>query len=253
MKVAVIGSGIAGLAAAHRLRLHAQVTLFEAGTYFGGHTNTVDVSLPDAQGRTVTHGVDTGFLVFNERTYPGLIALLQELDVPSARTDMSFSVQAPHAGWFGSTLEWNGANLASVFAQKSNLLRPQFWLMLREVLRFNQLCTRIAQSGEDYALAQPLADFLQQHGFSKNFRDWYFLPMLGCIWSCPTDQMLQFPVATMIRFCHNHGLIQVNNRPQWWTVAGGARQPRTVRQLVGVWCCRDARRPGGGGCWRAAR
>ena len=141
MKVAVIGSGIAGLAAAHRLRLHAQVTLFEAGSYFGGHTNTVDVSLPDAQGRIVTHGVDTGFLVFNERTYPGLIALLQELDVPSARTDMSFSVQAPHAGWFGSTLEWNGANLASVFAQKSNLLRPRFWLMLREVLRFNQLCT----------------------------------------------------------------------------------------------------------------
>ena len=224
MKVAVIGSGISGLAAAHRLREHAQVTLFEAGSYFGGHTNTVDVSLPDAQGRIVTHGVDTGFLVFNERTYPGLIALLQELDVPSARTDMSFSVQAPHAGWFGSTLEWNGANLASVFAQKSNLLRPRFWLMLREVLRFNQLCTRIAQSGEDYALAQPLADFLKQHGFSQTFRDWYFLPMLGCIWSCPTDQMLQFPVATMIRFCHNHGLIQVNNRPQWWTVAGGARQ-----------------------------
>lgn len=144
MKVAVIGSGISGLAAAYRLHADAQVTLFEAGSYFGGHTNTVDVTLPDARGQSVTHGVDTGFLVFNERTYPGLIALLDELAVPTARTDMSFSVQVPHAGWGGGTLEWNGANLASVFAQKSNLLRPKFWGMLREVLRFNQLCTQIA-------------------------------------------------------------------------------------------------------------
>lgn len=224
MKVAVIGSGISGLAAAYRLHRYAQVTLFEAGSYFGGHTNTLDVSLPDAQGRQVTHGVDTGFLVFNERTYPGLIALLDTLQVPTARTDMSFSVQVPGAGLGGRALEWNGANLRSVFAQKSNLLRLRFWRMLREVLRFNALCTRIAQANEDTAMQQPLADFLQQHGFDQTFRDWYFLPMLGCIWSCPTDQMLRFPVATMIRFCHNHGLIQVNHRPQWWTVAGGARQ-----------------------------
>ena len=224
MKVAVIGSGISGLAAAHKLHTHTQVTLFEAGSYFGGHTNTLDVTLPNIQGQEVTHGVDTGFLVFNERTYPGLIALFEELSTPTARTDMSFSVQVPHAGTWGNTLEWNGANLATVFAQKSNLLRPKFWSMLREVLRFNRLCTQIALANEEHKLAQPLDDFLQQHAFSTTFRDWYFLPMLGCIWSCPTDQMLRFPVATMIRFCHNHGLIQVNHRPQWWTVAGGARQ-----------------------------
>lgn len=234
MKVAVIGSGISGLAAAYHLHTQARVTLFESGSYFGGHTNTVDVTLPDSQGRPVTHGVDTGFLVFNERTYPRLIVLFEALKIPTARTDMSFSVQVPQAGLAGSTLEWNGGNLASVFAQKSNLLRPKFWGMLGEVLRFNRLCTRIAAANEEQALAQPLADFLDQNGFSSRFRDWYFLPMLGCIWSCPTDQMLLFPVATMIRFCHNHGLIQVTNRPQWWTVHGGARQyvERIVDQLA---------------------
>lgn len=227
MKIAIIGSGISGLVAAHRLRAQARVTVFEAGHYFGGHTHTVDVCLPDAAGELVTHGVDTGFLVFNERTYPGLIALFDELRVPTARSDMSFSVQVPGAGALGTgTLEWSGANLATVFAQRRNLLRPRFWGMLRELLRFNQLCTTLAESGEEAALAQPLSEFLARHGFGTAFRDWYFLPMLGCIWSCPTDQMLRFPVATMIRFCHNHGLIQVSNRPQWFTVAGGARPVR---------------------------
>ena len=225
MKVAIVGSGISGLAAAHRLRAHAHVTVFEAGSYFGGHTHTVDVCLPDKEGRNVTHGVDTGFLVLNERTYPGLIALLQELDVPTAPSDMSFSVQVPQAGmWGANALEWSGSSLTTVFAQKRNLLRPRFWGMLRELLRFNRLCTALAQGGEETALSQPLGDFLDHHGFGAAFRDWYFLPMLGCIWSCPTDQMLRFPVATMVRFCHNHGLIQVSNRPQWHTVAGGARQ-----------------------------
>ncbi len=225
MKVAVIGSGISGLAAAHRLRGQAHVTLFEAGRYFGGHTHTVDVSLPDARGRTVMHGVDTGFLVFNERTYPGLIALLGELQVPTVPSDMSFSVQVPGAGaWGAEVLEWSGSSLATVFAQRRNLLRPRFLGMLSELLRFNRLCTALADSGQEQALAQPLGDFLDQHGFGAAFRHWYFLPMLGCIWSCPTDQMLRFPVATMVRFCHNHGLIQVQNRPQWHTVAGGARQ-----------------------------
>ncbi len=225
MKVAVIGSGISGLAAAHRLRGQAHVTLFEAGRYFGGHTHTVDVSLPDARGQTVTHGVDTGFLVFNERTYPGLIGLLDELQVPTAPSDMSFSVQVPGAGaWGAGALEWSGSNLATVFAQRRNLLRPRFLGMLSELLRFNRLCIALADSGQEQALAQPLGEFLDQHGFGAAFRHWYFLPMLGCIWSCPTDQMLRFPVATMVRFCHNHGLIQVQNRPQWHTVAGGARQ-----------------------------
>jgi predicted NAD/FAD-binding protein len=225
MKVAVIGAGISGLAAAHRLRGQARVTLFEAGSYFGGHTHTVDVSLSDVHGQTVTHGVDTGFLVFNERTYPGLIAFLDELQVRSVPSDMSFSVQVPGAGALGAgALEWSGSNLATVFAQKRNLLRLRFWGMLSELLRFNRLCTALAGSGQEQALAQPLGEFLDQHGFGAAFRHWYFLPMLGCIWSCPTDQMLRFPVATMVSFCHNHGLIQVQNRPQWRTVAGGARQ-----------------------------
>ncbi|HEY8360338.1 MAG TPA: FAD-dependent oxidoreductase [Ramlibacter sp.] len=222
MKAAVIGSGIAGLAAAHRLRGHADVTLFEAGDYFGGHTHTVDLTLPDGSGHLVTHGIDTGFLVFNERTYPQLIALFDELRVPTCASDMSFSVQVPLA--FGAKpLEWSGSTLSSVFSQRANLLRPRFWRMLRDLLRFNALATRIARSGAAEELAQPLDDFLRAHAFSAEFQEWYLLPMIGCIWSCPTEQMLRFPVGTLIRFCDNHGLLQVLDRPRWHTVRGGAR------------------------------
>ena len=220
-RIAIVGSGISGLSAAHHLKGQAELTLFEAGDYFGGHTHTVDVTLPTAQGMH-THGVDTGFLVYNERTYPGLIALFEELNVSTAKSDMSFSVQVPRAKG-QAALEWNGANLNTVFAQRSNLFRPSFLRMLRDVMRFNTLANALAERNQDHELAQPLSGFLYSHKFSDAFRDWYLLPMLGCIWSCPTDQMLQFPVATMIRFCHNHGLIQVNHRPQWYTVAGGAR------------------------------
>lgn len=219
-RVAVVGSGIAGLGVAHALAGRCSLTLFEAGTYFGGHTHTVDITL-DGQ----THGVDTGFLVFNERTYPNLIRLFAELGVETARSDMSFSVQVPDTGF-----EWSGSNLNTVFAQRRNLLSPPFWSMLADVLRFNRLCTAIARAGQEQALAQPIGDFLAEHRFSDAFRDGYFLPMIGCIWSCPTDQMLRFPVATMIRFCHNHGLIQVTDRPAWWTVKGGARE--YVRRIV---------------------
>ena len=222
MKVAIVGSGIAGLGAAHTLRGNAEITLLEAGDYFGGHTHTVDIQLPTPSG-VVTHGIDTGFLVFNERTYPQLIALFAELGVPTAKSDMSFSVQAPGEADQRS-LEWSGSSLNTVFAQRRNLFNPRFLRMLRDMVRFNQLATDIAQRNAEGELMQPLSAFLDQHQFSAEFRNWYFLPMLGCIWSCPTDQMLQFPVATMIRFCHNHGLIQVTNRPQWWTVNGGARQ-----------------------------
>jgi predicted NAD/FAD-binding protein len=221
MKIAIVGSGISGLAAAHRVQPHANVTLFEAGHYFGGHTHTVDITLPTPGGLR-TWGVDTGFLVFNERTYPRLIALLAELGVVTSPSDMSFSVQVPSAQGH-QTLEWSGSNLATVFSQKRNLISPRFWGMLGDLLRFNRLCTQLAQQGQDGEMTERLQSFLDRHGFGQAFRDWYFLPMLGCIWSCPTDQMLQFPVATMIRFCHNHGLLQVNNRPQWHTVVGGAR------------------------------
>ena len=221
IKVVVVGSGISGLAAAHALRGKADITLLEAGDYFGGHTHTVNVTLPTPNGE-VTHGVDTGFLVLNERTYPQLIALLAELNVASAKSDMSFSVQAQdHAS--GRAMEWSGSSLSTVFAQRANLVNPRFWGMLRDLLRFNALSTRMAQSGTDAQLRQPLGDFLHEQGFGTAFCDWYFLPMMACIWSCPTAQMLQFPVSTMVRFCHNHGLLQITNRPQWWTVQGGAR------------------------------
>jgi predicted NAD/FAD-binding protein len=222
MKIAIVGSGISGLAAAHGLQGHADLTLFEAGDYFGGHTHTVNLTLPGASGQ-VTYGVDTGFLVFNERTYPQLIKLLAELGVGGSKSDMSFSVQAPGAR-AGQVLEWSGSSLNTVFAQRGNLLNPRFIRMLRDLMRFNKLATHLAERGLEAEMMQPLAQFLAEEQFSDEFRDWYLLPMLGCIWSCPTDQMLKFPVATMIRFCHNHGLIQVSNRPLWWTVTGGARQ-----------------------------
>ncbi len=220
-KIAIVGSGVSGLAVAHSLKGQADITLFEAGSYFGGHANTVDITLPTQKG-LVTHGVDTGFLVFNERTYPNLINLFAELGVETSLSDMSFSVQAPKV-WGEEALEWSGSNLDTVFAQRKNLLRPAFLKMLADVLRFNALCTRIAQAQKETEMRQPLSEFLKQHQFSEAFKNWYFLPMMGCIWSCPTDQMLAFPVATMIRFCHNHGLIQVSNRPRWFTVTGGSR------------------------------
>lgn len=212
-RLAVIGSGISGLATAHGLAREAHVTLFEAGSHFGGHTHTVDVTLDG-----ITHGVDTGFLVFNHRTYPNLVRLFAELGVESAASEMSFSVQVP-----GADLEWSGCSLNTVFAQRRNLLRPAFLRMLADIGRFNRLATSLAEAGAEADLAEPIGSFLTRHGFGEVFCDWYFLPMMGCIWSCPTDQMLRFPVATMIRFCHNHGLIQIANRPQWHTVRGGAR------------------------------
>lgn len=217
-RIAVVGSGIAGLAVAHGLAGIAQVTLFEAGSHFGGHTNTVDLTLDG-----VTHGVDTGFLVLNERTYPRLLALFSELGVEIAPSQMSFSVQAPG-------LEWSGNSLNSVFAQRRNLGSPRFWRMLRDLLRFNRITTALAVAGHADALDQPIDAFLAEHRFGAEFRDWYFLPMIGCIWSCPVDQMLRFPVATLIRFCHNHGLLQIANRPQWFTVRGGARN--YVRKML---------------------
>ena len=233
-RVAGLGPVGAGDQVAHALAGEAQVTLYEAGAYFGGHTHTVDMTLPNAHGVNTTFGVDTGFLVLNERTYPNLLALFSALEVPIAKSDMSFSVQVPGAGRGGAALEWSGSDLSSVFAQRHNLANPRFLRMLADIVRFNRVVTRLAERGEDLQpnspLLQPLGDFLREQRFSSEFRDWYFLPMMGCIWSCPTDQMLAFPVATMVRFCHNHGLLQITNRPQWYTVPGGAR--RYVNKIV---------------------
>jgi predicted NAD/FAD-binding protein len=223
-RIAVIGAGISGLAAAHALRDVATVTLFEASDYFGGHAHTATIELARSATDTtrVAHGVDTGFLVYNDRTYPQLIRLFSELGVETALSEMSFSVQATRDDR-GGPLEWSGNNLSTVFAQRRNLFDARFLGMLGDLLRFNRLTTRIAQAGTEGELAQPLGEFLDAHRFGAAFRDWYFLPMMGCIWSCSTTQMLAFPVATMIRFCHNHGLIQIANRPQWRTVRGGSR------------------------------
>lgn len=220
-RVAVIGSGIGGLAAAHALRGRARVTLYEADARFGGHAQTVDLTLDG-----VTHGVDTGFLVFNHRTYPGLVRLFAQLGIETAESEMSFSVQVP--GAFGAQpLEWSGTNLAGVFCQKANLSRPRFWRMLRDLLRFNALAKELVTQSD---LSQSLGEFLAEHRFSEELRDWYLLPMLGCIWSCPVGEMLRFPAATLLRFCHNHGLLQIANRPQWSTVTGGSR--RYVDRIV---------------------
>lgn len=224
-RIAVVGGGIAGLGTAwHLCRAESapQVVLFEADGRFGGHAHTVDVTLEG-----VSHGVDTGFLVFNHATYPHLRRLFAELGVATAPSEMSFSVQVP-----GSGVEWSGSDLGSVFAQRRNLLKPRFLRMLADLLRFNRLCKRLAEreQGPGGTLDQPLGDFLDAHRFSAAFRDWYLLPMLGSIWSCPTDQMLRFPVVTMVRFCHNHGLIRLTRRPPWFTVAGGSRQ--YVQRLV---------------------
>jgi predicted NAD/FAD-binding protein len=220
-RIAVIGAGIAGLGAAYRLAPSCDVTVFEADVRLGGHAHTVDLTLAGPAGN-VTHGVDTGFLVFNERTYPCLIALFAELGVECAASEMSFSVQSPRPG--GGRLEWSGTSLNTVFADRGNLLRPRFHGMLLDLMRFNRLARALAERGADAQLAQPLEGFLADHRFGPAFRDDYLLPMIGSIWSCPAARMLRFPVATLIRFCHNHGLLQVRERPLWFTVRGGSRQ-----------------------------
>jgi predicted NAD/FAD-binding protein len=216
MKIAIIGSGVSGLGAAHALRDDARITLYESSPRLGGHTNTVDVTLDG-----VTAGVDTGFLVFNERTYPNLIRLFDELAIPVARSDMSFAVSVARPD--GRRTEWAGTDLNAVFAQRRHLLSPRFLGMLRDILRFNREATRVALAPAP-GHGESLGEFLDRGRYGEPFRRWYLLPMAAAIWSCPTTTMLAYPLATFARFCHNHGLLQVEDRPQWYTVRGGARQ-----------------------------
>ena len=219
MKIAVIGSGIAGISAAWLLSQHANeahhVTLFEQNDYLGGHTNTVDVTLDG-----MTYPVDTGFLVFNDWTYPNLIALFKHLGVEDALSDMSFSVKLTDQSGI-SRIEWSGCNLATVFSQPSNLFKPKFWAMLKDIVRFNREATLLAS--QKASMPGSLGDYLNAHQYSQTFRDWYLAPMAACIWSTPTQKISDFPLATFLTFCHNHGLLSVSHRPQWRTVKGGAR------------------------------
>lgn len=222
LRVAIVGSGISGLAAGWLLGRRYAVTLFEANTYLGGHTHTVDVTLGG-----LTHPVDTGFLVFNRETYPNLVELFGALGVEAAESEMSFSLslEAPE-------IEWSGAGLGTLFAQPRNLLRPRFLAMLRDIVRFNREAARAA----DLPGGPALGEFLAQGGYSAPFRDWYLLPMAAAIWSCPTGAMLGFPFASFARFFRNHGLLSLGGRPQWYTVAGGARRyvERMARALPDV-------------------
>ncbi len=212
MRVAIVGSGIAGLGCAWLLRQQGhEVSLFEANDYLGGHTHTVDVELDG-----IVAPVDTGFLVYNDRTYPKLIALFDELGIASAPSTMSFSVRDDKAG-----LEWAGTNFGSLFAQATSALRPDFWRMLRDLLRFNRETT--AMHLEDRTYEVSVGEFLDASRYSRPFREWYLVPMAAAIWSVPERDVLDFPLPTFIRFCHHHGLLKISGRPQWRTVAGGAR------------------------------
>ena len=223
MKIAVIGAGISGLGCAYALSKlpNVELTIYEGGDHIGGHSNTIDLTLDTGIG-PVTHGIDTGFLVFNQRTYPRLLRLFHEIDAPIAKSDMSFSVSIPNKD--GQYLEWAGTDLNSLFAQRENLFNYGFLLMVKDIIKFNSLCTKLALDKKLDQLNLTVGEFIKKHGFSQQFQDWYFLPMIGAIWSCPVEQMLEFPISTMIRFCHNHGLIKITDRPQWLTVSGGSRE-----------------------------
>jgi predicted NAD/FAD-binding protein len=218
MKIAIIGSGISGLTCAWKLASAHQVTLYEANNYPGGHTATVDITLEGQH-----YAIDTGFIVYNERTYPQFIALLSELGIRGQPTEMSFSVTHPRSG-----LEYNGHTLNTLFAQRRNLLNPRFYRLLAEIMRFNRQCKQRLNAGK--VGTETLNDFLQQAAFSDYFAQHYLLPMGAAIWSSSMADMRQFPLALFLRFFDHHGLLDITHRPQWFVVPGGSRE--YVRRML---------------------
>ena len=216
MKIAVIGRGVAGNVAAYHLQREHDITVFEAASHVGGHTHTHEI---EHEGRTVA--VDTGFIVCNDRTYPNYLELMSELGVELQDSDMSFSVQTADG------LEYNGTTLNSLFAQRRNLLRPSFYRMIRDTLRFNREAPRLLEWRSD---SVTLGEYLDVQGYSPQFVEHYILPMGAAIWSAGTDTLRNFPARYFVRFFHNHGMLSVDDRPQWRTVCGGSA--RYVEKLT---------------------
>lgn len=214
MKIAIIGTGISGLTAAYLLNRKHDITVFEAADTIGGHTATVDVQMPDGE----QHAIDTGFIVFNEWTYPNFIKLLGQLGIQGQATEMSFSVHDHRSG-----REYGGNNLNSLFAQRLNLLRPSFLRMVRDILRFNKDSIADLDSGK-LSPEMTLGEYLHSKHYSKAFIAHYLVPMGAAIWSASTRTMLDFPLVFFVRFFRNHGLLSVTDRPQWFVVPGGSRE-----------------------------
>lgn len=210
MKVAIVGTGIAGNVAAYHLNKEHDITVFEANDYVGGHTHTHHIERGDQ-----TYAVDTGFIVYNERTYPHFIALLEQLGVGSRETEMSFSVRHE-----GNGLEYNGHSLNTLFAQRINLFKPSFYCMIRDILRFNR---EAPKSLEDGSADVDLGEYLRRGHYSREFVDHYIIPMGAAIWSTDLEQMQRIPARFFIRFFDHHGLLQVQNRPRWFTIEGGSK------------------------------
>ena len=208
MKIAIIGSGIAGNTIAYHLHKHHDITIFEANSHIGGHTHTHDI---DLFGKN--YQVDTGFIVFNDRTYPNFIGLLDELKVPWQPSHMSFSVRNESTG-----LEYNGTSINSLFAQRRNFLNASFYGMIRDILRFNKQSLALLESGDEISLG----DYLIQNNYKPLFINNYIVPMGAAIWSTDAAQMMDFPARFLVRFFHHHGMLTVNNRPQWRTIVGGS-------------------------------
>lgn len=211
MKIAIIGTGISGLTCGYYLHKDHDITLFEANDYIGGHTATVDVTVDEKD-----YAIDTGFIVYNDRTYPNFIKMMNEIGVEGIPTQMSFSVRNK-----GNGLEYNGHTISTLFAQKRNWLNPKFYRFIYEILRFNKLAKDFA-SNENTSL-QTLGEFLDEHRFSEFFTDNYILPMGAAIWSSTLADMRAFPLMFFLRFFLNHGLLDVTNRPQWYVIKGGSR------------------------------